>query len=127
MESTTSTKKIIRISVEFQWFGQIDTANEKFQCRIRIESKWYENELMTEYNSKINWNPLLYIENCCYEKLNEDVSYEIIIHDNKTLITEIRISEGVFWGLIIIFYFLFLLSNLIIYFIFKKEWNFQVL
>jgi len=127
MESTTSTKKIIRISVEFQWFGQIDTANEKFQCRIRIESKWYENELMTEYNSKINWNPLLYIENCCYEKLNEDVSYEIIIHDNKTLITEIRISEGVFWGLIIIFYFLFLFSNLIIYFIFKKEWNFQVL
>ena len=107
MESTTSTKKIIRISVEFQWFGQIDTANEKFQCRIRIESKWYENELMTEYNSKIDWNPLLYIENCCYEKLNEDVSYEIIIHDNKTLITEIRISEGVFWGLIIIFYFIF--------------------
>ena len=71
MESTTSTKKIIRISVEFQWFGQIDTANEKFQCRIRIESKWYENELMTEYNSKIDWNPLLYIENCCYEKFQK--------------------------------------------------------
>ena len=102
------SKKIVRINVEFEWFGQIDTANEKFQCRVRIESKWYENEIMTEYNSKQDWSPLLYIDNCSYEKMNENVSYEIVIHENKTLITEIRISEGVFWGLLeILLYYIF--------------------
>ena len=99
MESTTSTKKIIRICVEFQWFGQIDTANEKFQCRIRIESKWYENELMQEYDPKINWNPKLYIENSVYDKFDQKIEYEIkhAVGNNKTLIIETRLIHGVFW------------------------------
>lgn len=96
MEIHIKSSKLVKINVEFLWFGQVDTVNEKFQAIVCIESKWYENTHLTEYSPKTDWNPKLYIENSGFEKMNEDISYHICLEDQRTLITETRISEGKF-------------------------------
>ena len=88
--------KLVSVNVEFKRFGSIDTVNEKFQAEVTIESKWYEDEIITEYKPKSNWNPRIFIENVSFEKLTEDITYEIDVIGGKTLITEIRTAQGIF-------------------------------
>ncbi len=86
--------KLIKVYVEFKWFGSIDTVNERFQAGVLIESKWFSDELVTEYNPNTDWNPKIEIENASFEKINEENEYEIEMIDNKTLITEKRYVQG---------------------------------
>ena len=95
MENSNYLAKIVQINVEFIWFGSIDTVNERFQALVCIQSKWYENTILEQYDSKLDWNPLLYIENASYEKIKEDISYNISLENDKTLITETRFAEGI--------------------------------
>lgn len=92
-------QKIVYIHFEFIQIGEVDIVNEKYNGQIRITSKWYEDELMQEYDPKINWNPKLYIENSVYDKFDQKIEYEIkhVVDNNKTLIIETRLIHGVFW------------------------------
>lgn len=94
MESFSTDLRIIECSIEFLQIGEVDTMNERYQAIVKTKSKWYENEILTEYDPKKNWNPRLYIENALHEKFQEEINYKIVTIDKRTLITEIRISKG---------------------------------
>ena len=92
----TKTQRIVECSIQFQQIGEVDTMNERYQAIVKTKSKWYEEEIITEYDAKKNWNPKLYIENALHEKFQEEVSYEAQVEEKRTLITETRISKGLF-------------------------------
>lgn len=94
MESFSTDLRIIECSIEFLQIGEVDTMNERYQAIVKTKSKWFENEILTEYDPKKNWNPRLYIENALHEKFQEEINYKIVTIDKRTLITEIRISKG---------------------------------
>ena len=48
--------------IEFLRIGEIDTMGEKFNAEIYIEARWLEDDIISEYNIKTNWNPKLSIE-----------------------------------------------------------------
>ena len=85
--------KFVEVNVRFLSFGEIDTMNEKYHAEIIIESKWTENEKLIEYDPKIHWNPMLYVENALGD-VKEKVNYEIIKSDQDFVITEIRYLKG---------------------------------
>ena len=90
-----NSAKIINISIIFLWIGEIDIANERFQAKIMIESKWDENEIIEEYNPKIFHDPEIFIENIL-EYETEDTNYEFIQMPFGTTIIEHKIIKGYF-------------------------------
>ena len=97
IEIINKSLRIIEVQIVFLQIGEVDTINEKFQAIVKIKSKWYENEILSEYDPREDWNPKLFIENALYDKFQEEISYDLKVCDDKTLITETRISKGVFW------------------------------
>jgi hypothetical protein len=97
IENINKSLRIIEVQIVFLQIGEVDTINEKFQAIVKIKSKWYENEILSEYDPREDWNPKLFIENALYDKFQEEISYDLKVCDDKTLITETRISKGVFW------------------------------
>lgn len=93
----SNVQRIIKCSIEFQQIGEVDTMNERYQAIVKTKAKWYENEVITEYDSKKHWNPKLYIENALHEKFQEEISYEVVNEEKRTLVIETRISKGSFW------------------------------
>ena len=97
IENINKSLRIIEVQIVFLQIGEVDTINEKFQAIVKIKSKWYENEILSEYDPREDWNPKLFIENALYDKFQEEISYDLKVCDDKTLITETPISKGVFW------------------------------
>ena len=94
MEHLNTQLRIIEVRIEFTQIGEVDTMNEKFQAIVKTKAKWFENEIINDYDPKEHWNPKLFIENALHDKFNEEVSYNITSYDDKTMITETRISKG---------------------------------
>ncbi len=91
--SFDSKIKIIECRVEFVRVGNVDTFRECYSATVKIRSKWYENEIITEYNPNLHWNPCIYIENAI-SNTNDEVKYKTSIMNEKTEITEIRTCYG---------------------------------
>lgn len=86
--------KIIECRVEFVTFGEVDTFNEQFKAHVLIRSRWFENEIITEYDPKTAWNPKLFVENAIPEKFYEEINYKLEQHEDRTEITEVRSCKG---------------------------------
>ena len=94
MDHLNTQLRIIEVRMEFIQIGEVDTINEKFQAIVKTKAKWFENDILTEYDPRENWNPKLFIENALHDKFHEDIQYNITNYDDKTMITETRISKG---------------------------------
>jgi hypothetical protein len=95
----SKTLKTVRCTIEFLQIGEVDTMNERYQAIVKIKARWHEKtEITGEYDSNLDWNPKLYVENILHEKSMEQVSYEVINENTgKTIIIETRIVKGWFW------------------------------
>lgn len=92
--SSSSSIKQVQIGIEFVRIGEIDNMNEKYQAEIRITANWHSNENIITYDPKVNWNPLLYIENML-TKSEEQTSYEVESNDDDgQTVKEIKIIKG---------------------------------
>ena len=90
-------KRDVNIMVEFIRIGEIDTMNEKYQAEVEIEASWLTDEKIINYDPKIHWNPMLYVENLLTET-KQTVDYTVDVEENgNVLITESRKIKGIFW------------------------------
>lgn len=89
--------RFVEVRIVFLQIGEVDTINEKFQAVVKTKAKWYDTEIITEYDPKKHWNPKLFIENALHEKFKEEITYEVARYFDKTIVTETRISKGTFW------------------------------
>ena len=92
-----SVPRLVEIRIVFIQIGEVDTINEKFQAIVKTKAKWFDTEIITEYDTKKHWNPKLFIENALHEKFKEEISHEVARFFDKTIVTETRISKGTFW------------------------------
>lgn len=78
----------VKVSIIFTRIGEIDTINEKFSCEATLFITWSEKltELNENYhldgsatnvNSKLFWDPQLYIDNAIGDVKEKDVKYRI--------------------------------------------------
>jgi hypothetical protein len=90
--------KLVKVYIEFNRIGEIDTLEEKYKAEITVEAKWLHEGFIDEYDSKKYWNPKLSIENLA-ESTREQVSYKLKKDSNNstTKITEIQRIKGIFW------------------------------
>ena len=99
--------KVVQVTIEFMRMGEIDTLNEKFNAELLIQAKWRaaesEEHIVNEYDPKVHWNPMLYIENA-FSEPKESVRYEMTrdqaaggAERGLLTITEKRLVKGVFW------------------------------
>jgi len=72
------TKYTVSVRFQFIQFGEVDTVSEKFNCTIKITSKWHENQLIENYDKTKHWNPQLFIENCSIDKYQESIEYSFL-------------------------------------------------
>ena len=93
MASVSNYAKLIEVRIEFMSLGEVDTMNEKYQAEVKIRSRWYDDEIIDQYDKNKHWNPKLFIRNALHD-LKEDISYHCTRMDNKTIITETRVSKG---------------------------------
>ncbi len=89
--------RIIQSRCEFLKFGEVDTFMEQFKASVLIRSRWFDEEMIEEYDPEKHWNPHLYIQNLIPEKFFETVRYKCVRHENRTEIWEIRTCKGTFW------------------------------
>jgi hypothetical protein len=97
MSSAANYAKLIEVRIEFLSFGEVDTMNEKFQAEVKVRSRWYDDEDIEIYDKSIHWYPKLFIENALHD-VKEEISYQVDKLNDKSIITEIRIAKGSFWG-----------------------------
>ena len=93
MASVSNYAKLIEVRIEFMSLGEVDTMNEKYQAEVKIRSRWYDDEIIDQYDKNKHWNPKLFIQNALHD-LKEDISYQCTKMDNKTIVTETRVSKG---------------------------------
>ena len=89
--------RIIKCRIEFLQIGEVDTMNERYQAIVKIKAKWYEDEVITEYDKNKYWNPKLFIENALHEKFQEEITYSVKEEGSGTIVTQTMISKGSFW------------------------------
>ena len=89
--------RIIKCRIEFLQIGEVDTMNERYQAIVKIKAKWYEDEIITEYDKNKYWNPKLFIENALHEKFQEEITYSVKEEGSGTIVTQTMISKGSFW------------------------------
>lgn len=90
-------QRIVYVSTQFLRIGEIDTMNEKYYAEVSIEANWLEkNFTRNYYDSKIDWNPKLYIENTLLEP-KEEITYEVQRSKDSVKIKETRYVRGFFW------------------------------
>ena len=89
--------RIIKCRIEFLQIGEVDTMNERYQAIVKIKAKWYEDEIITEYDKNKYWNPKLFIENALHEKFYEEISYSVQKDGKGTIVTQTMVSKGSFW------------------------------
>jgi hypothetical protein len=90
-----SNQKTVSIAFQFERIGEIDTLNEKYSAWLKIEASWEDDKHIENYNSDIDWNPGLSIENVIQQ--NEcNIRYEIEYNNEikTTKITEIKTIKG---------------------------------
>jgi hypothetical protein len=92
-----ASPKLIECSIQFIQIGEVDTMNERYQAVVEIKAKWYDDEIIENYDPKKHWNPKLFIENASYDKNIEEINYSVSKYYDRTLITETRIAKGTFW------------------------------
>lgn len=96
MEMEESTARTVEVAIQFLTIGEVDTTSEKYQAEVMIRSRWLDDEDIGAYDKTKHWYPKLFIENALHD-LKEEVTYETERIDDKTMVTEIRISRGSFW------------------------------
>lgn len=96
MNSFKGYAKLIEIRVEFLTIGEVDTMNERYEAEVRIKSRWYDEDIIEEYDKDKHWNPKLFIENALYD-VKQDISYSVSKINDKTIVTETRIAKGSYW------------------------------
>lgn len=80
--------KEVKVSIIFTRIGEIDTINEKFSCEATLFITWTENlsekdeDFKREINnnnvnSKLFWDPQLYIDNAIGDVKEKDVKYRV--------------------------------------------------
>jgi hypothetical protein len=89
--------RVIKCRIEFLQIGEVDTMNERYQATVKIKAKWYEDEIITEYDKNKYWNPKLFIENALHEKFYEEISYSVQKDGKGTIVTQTMVSKGSFW------------------------------
>lgn len=86
----------VEIFVNFLSIGEIDTMNERFTAEVLIECEWIDNSVQENYDSNVNWNPKLYIENALSD-CKETISYTLERNSGNVIIKETRLLKGSFW------------------------------
>ena len=87
--------KNVKIGIEFNRIGDIDTMNETYKANIKIQATWEENRKIEKYNAETDWNPSLFIENILQQNectTKYDVDFNILT--NSTKITQTQIIKG---------------------------------
>jgi hypothetical protein len=87
----------VRIGVDIDRLGDIDTMNESFKAVFTITALWEENKKIEKYNEERDWNPSLYVENILNLSDNQchyEVSYNELT--KKSQVKMIQKIKGVF-------------------------------
>ena len=76
---TVEDKKVkhVQVMIEFLRIGQIDNMGEKYDAEINFEATWTENQMITNYDPTIYWNPMIYVENLLIEFYHVYIFYLI--------------------------------------------------
>jgi hypothetical protein len=74
------TKYTVSVRFQFIQFGEVDTVSEKFNCTIKITSKWHENQLI-ENQVELDVRKIL-------EQLPEDQKFDELTVDNLEYIKD---------------------------------------
>jgi hypothetical protein len=92
---TVEEKKVrhVQVMIEFLRIGQIDNMGEKYDAEINFEATWTENEMITNYDPNVYWNPMIYVENLLI-KHTSAITYSLRQSDEATIITEIHNIKG---------------------------------
>lgn len=88
--------RLIQVSIEFLTIGEIDTIDEVFDAELRIKSTWCDNDEIDTYDTNVHWCPKLFIVNALPD-VAEEITYSVVRHESKSIITETRIAKGKFW------------------------------
>lgn len=83
----------IEVMIEFVRIGQIDNMGEKYDAEINFEATWVENQIITNYDANLYWNPMIYVENLLTEHTSAK-SYNLKQQGESTIITEIHNIKG---------------------------------
>ena len=94
---TVEDKKVkhVQVMIEFLRIGQIDNMGEKYDAEINFEATWTENQMITNYDPTIYWNPMIYVENLLIEHTSA-ITYSLRQLEETTVITEIHNIKGIF-------------------------------
>ena len=69
-------QRVVHIEFECLKVGEIDTMNEKYYAEFLFTISWSENKLISVYDKKKDWNPMIYIDNVI-GKSEEIVEYKL--------------------------------------------------
>jgi len=89
--------RIVKCHIEFEQLGEIDTMNERYQAIVKTKARWYEDEIITDFDKDKYWNPKLFIENALHEKFHEESTFTVEQEGTSTIVTQTMISKGSFW------------------------------
>ena len=84
-------QKNVKISVDINRIGDIDTMNESFKAFFTITAIWDENKKIEKYNPETDWNPSLYIENLLNQSDNE-CNYEVA-YNERTKMSSVKMIQ----------------------------------
>ena len=86
--------RVVHVEFECLKIGDIDTMNEKYYAEFLFNVSWSENKLISEYDKKKDWNPMIFIDNIM-GKADETIEYKTAINNSSgyTVITEKRVNK----------------------------------
>ena len=93
---------LVRVYIVFLKVGEIDNVKERFQADAYIEASWEDNtvtqnHLNGNFDSKMYWNPDLYIENSL-GNLSQSIKYKTeATKEGNIRVVEMRTIKGSFW------------------------------
>lgn len=86
--------RVVHVEFECLKIGDIDTMNEKYYAEILFNINWTENKMISEYDKKKDWNPMIIIDNIM-GKADETIEYKTAINNSSgyTVLTEKRLIK----------------------------------